>query len=111
MSLPRFWMLLVALFFMGVSEGSFAAQQSHGTVSATAKLLRGTWYSPEGSITFKDDGTINLRRIRYYYAVSNGGMIQLSGKHSSNAIPYQLAGGKLTLTLSGKSTVYTRTRP
>jgi hypothetical protein len=110
MSFPRFLLMLVALLLMGLSEGGFAAQRSHGMVTKAEQSLRGTWYSAKGSITFKDNGTINFKGKRYYYAVTNGGMIQLSGKHSSNAIPYQLSGGKLTLTVDGKPTVYTRKR-
>lgn len=110
MSFSRVILLLAALLLTGLSEGSFAAQQSHGTVTKAEQSLRGTWYSTKGAITFKNNGTINYKGKRYFYAISNGGMIQLSGKHSSNAIPYQLAGGKLTLTENGKSTVYTRHR-
>lgn len=108
MTFPRFLLLLAALLFIGLSDSGFAAQRSHGMVTKADKSLRGTWYSAEGSITFKDNGTINYKGKRYYYAVSNGGLIQLTGKHSSNAIPYQLASGKLTLTVGGKSTVYSR---
>jgi hypothetical protein len=104
-------MLLVALFFMAVPEGSFAAQRAQEMVTKAEKSLRGTWYSAEGSITFKDNGTINIKGKRYYYAVSNGGMIQLNGKHSSNAMPYQLGGGKLTLTIDGQTKVYFRKKP
>jgi len=110
MSFSRFLLLLAALLLMGLSEGGFAAQRSHGMVTKAEKSLRGTWYSAEGSITFKNNGTINLKGRRYYYAVSNGGLIQLTGKHSSNAIPYQLAGGKLTLMVDGKEIVYARKR-
>jgi hypothetical protein len=110
MSFSRCFLLLAALLLMGLSEGGFAAERSYGTVTKAEKSLRGTWYSAEGTITFKDNGTINYKGKRYFYAISNGGMIQLSGKHSSNAIPYQLAGGKLTLTVDGKATVYSRQR-
>jgi hypothetical protein len=110
MSFSRCFLLLAALLLMGLSGSGFAAERSHGTVTKAEKSLRGTWYSAEGTITFKDNGTINYKGKRYFYAISNGGMIQLSGKHSSNAIPYQLAGGKLTLTVDGKATVYSRQR-
>ena len=110
MTFPRCLLLLAALLLMGLSDGGFAAQRPHGTVTKAEQSLRGTWYSAEGSLTFKDNGTINFKGKRYYYAVSNGGLIQLTGKRSSNAIPYQLSGGKLTLTINGKSTVYTRQR-
>jgi hypothetical protein len=110
MSFSRCFLLLAALLLMGLSGSGFAAERSHGTVTKTEKSLRGTWYSTEGTITFKDNGTISYKGKRYYYAVSNGGMIQLSGKHSMNAIPYQLSGGKLTLTVKGKATVYSRKR-
>lgn len=110
MSFLRCFFLLAALVFMGMSDGGFAAERFHGTITKTEKSLRGTWYSAEGTITFMDNGTISYKGKRYYYAVSTGGMIQLSGKHSSNAIPYQLSGGKLTLTVDGKATVYSRKR-
>jgi hypothetical protein len=111
MSFFRCFMLLAALLLVGISDGSFAAQRSGGMVTKEEKALRGTWYSAKGTLTFKDNGTINYKGRRYYYAVSNGGLIQLTGRHSSNAIPYELAGGKLTLTADGRTTVYTRKRP
>jgi hypothetical protein len=110
MFFSRCFLLLAALLLMGLSHGGFAAERFHGTVTKAEKSLRGAWYSAEGTITFKDNGTINYKGKRYFYAISNGGMIQLSGKHSSNAIPYQLAGGRLTLTVDGKATVYSRKR-
>jgi hypothetical protein len=102
--------LLAALLFMGFSIGGFAAQRYDGMVTKEDRSLRGTWYSAKGALTFKNNGTINYKGRRYYYAVSNGGLIQLSGKHSVNAIPYQLAGGKLTLMENGRTTVYSRKR-
>jgi hypothetical protein len=80
MSFSRLLLLLVALLLMGLADSSFAAERFHGTVTKTEKSLRGTWYSAEGTVTFRDNGTINYKGKRYYYAVSNGGMIQLSGK-------------------------------
>jgi hypothetical protein len=111
MSFSRCLLLIVALLLTGLSEGGFAAQRSHGMVTKAEKSLRGTWYSAEGSLTFKGNGTINYKGKRYFYAVSNGGIIQLSGKHSVNAIPYQLSGDKLTLIEAHKVTVYRRQRP
>jgi hypothetical protein len=96
--------LLWAIFFALV----WPACSSAGEKPSTA--IKGTWYSENRSITFKNNGTINFKGKKYYYAVSNGGLIQLTGKRSSNAIPYQLSGGKLTLTINGKATVYTRKR-
>jgi hypothetical protein len=110
MTFPRCSLLFAALLFIGLPGSGFAAERPHGSVSKTGKSLRGTWYSADGTITFKDNGTINYQGKRYFYAVSNGGLIQLSGNHSSNAIPYQLFGGKLTLMENGKATVYTRKR-
>jgi glucan-binding YG repeat protein len=107
----RFMLLFVALCIMGMSDGIFAAQRSQGMVTKAEKSLRGTWYSAEGSITFKDNGTVNIKGKRYYYAVSNGGMIQLNGRHNSNGMPYQLAVGKLTLTIDGQTKVYFRKKP
>lgn len=103
-------LLLVVLLLLGLSDGGLAAERSYGAVTKAEKSLRGTWYSASGAITFKDNGTIYYKGKRYFYAVSNGGMIQLSGKHSVNAIPYQLAGDKLTLMEKGRATVYSRKR-
>jgi hypothetical protein len=56
------------------------------------------------------NGTINYHGKRYYYAVSNGGMIQLKGRQGEKTIPYQLSEGKLTLTEGGATTIYRRKR-
>jgi hypothetical protein len=110
MTFSRGVLLLAAVLLSGVSDGSFAAERSHGMVTKAERSLRGTWYSATGSITFKDNGTIHYKGKRYYYAVSNGGIIQLSGKNRVNAIPYQLYGDKLTLIENGKTIVYSRKR-
>jgi hypothetical protein len=110
MLFPRFLLPLAALLLLGLSDGSIAAERSYGMVTKAERSLRGTWYSATGSITFKDNGTIHYRGKRYFYAVSNGGIIELSGKNSVNAIPYQLAGDKLTLIENGKAIVYSRKR-
>jgi hypothetical protein len=101
MNFSRGVLLLTMTFALMWSACGYAVENP-------SAAIRGTWYSENGSITFKNNGTINFKGKRYYYAVSNGGLIQLTGKRSSNAIPYQLAGGKLTLTVNGKTTVYTR---
>lgn len=110
MLFPRFLLLLAALLLLGLSDVSIAAERSYGMVTKTERSLRGTWYSATGSITFKDNGTIHYKGKRYFYAVSNGGIIELSGKNSVNAIPYQLTGDKLTLIENGKAIVYSRKR-
>jgi hypothetical protein len=111
MSFSRCLLLCSALFLVGLPAGSFAAERSYGMVTKAEKSLRGRWYSAEGSITFGSNGTVRLKGKRYFYAVSDGGMIQLSGHNSSDAISYQLFGDQLTLTVDGITTVYTRTRP
>jgi hypothetical protein len=111
MSFLRCVLIVFALLLSVVPVGSYAAKRSQGMVTKTEKSLRGTWYSAEGTITFRVNGTVKIRGKRYFYAVSNGGMIELSGNHSSNAIPYQLAGDKLTLTINGHTAVYSRKRP
>jgi hypothetical protein len=111
MSILRCVLVVFALLLSAVPVGSFAAERSYGMVTKAEKALRGTWHSAEGTITFRVNGTVKIRGKRYFYAVSNGGMIELSGNHSSNAMPYQLAGDKLTLTINGKTTVYSRKRP
>jgi len=110
MSFSRCLLLLSVLLLTGLPTGGFAAERSHGMVTKAENSLRGTWYSAEGAITFRSNGTVKFKGKRYFYAVSNGGMIQLSGNNSSNAITYQLAGDQLTLTADGKSTVYSRKR-
>jgi len=94
--------LLLAIYFVLVwSTPSYA-------IETLSSAIRGTWYSEKGSITFKNNGTINFKGKRYYYAADGGGLIRLTGKNSSRAIPYYMAGDKLTLTIDGESTVYTR---
>jgi hypothetical protein len=110
MTCSRGLLLLAAILLWGEPDVSFAADRSHGMVTKAERSLRGTWYSATGSITFKDNGTIKYKGKRYYYAVSNGGFIQLSGKNSEKTIPYQLYGDKLTLIESGKTIVYSRKR-
>jgi hypothetical protein len=111
MSFSRCLLLCSALFIVGLPAASFAAERSYGMVTKAEKSLRGRWFSATGSITFSNNGTVRLKGKRYFYAVSNGGMIQISGHGSSDAIPYQLFGDQLTLTVDGITTVYTRTRP
>jgi glucan-binding YG repeat protein len=111
MSFSRCLLLLSALLLTGLPTGGFAAERSHRMVTKAENSLRGTWYSAEGRVAFRSNGTVKFRGKRYYYAVSNGGMIQLSGNHSSNAIYYQLAGDQLSLTMDGKTMVYSRKRP
>jgi len=101
MNFARGVLLLAMCFALVWSTGSYARE----TLSS---VLRGTWHSEKGSITFKNNGTINFKGKRYYYAADGGGQIRLTGKKSSRAIPYHIAGDKLTLTIDGESTVYTR---
>jgi hypothetical protein len=110
MCFSRCLLLLSALLLTGLPAGGIAAERSHGMVTKAESSLRGTWYSAEGPVTFRSNGTVKFRGKRYFYAVSNGGMIQLSGNNSSNAIYYQLAGDRLILTMDGRSTVYSRKR-
>jgi len=109
MSFLRCVLVVFAILLSTVPVGGFAADR--GIVTKAEKSLRGTWYSAKGTITFRVNGRVRIRGKRYFYAVSNGGMIELSGNHSSNAIPYQLAGDKLTLTINGHTAVYSRRRP
>ena len=110
MFFSRCVLLLAALLLTGLSEGVFAAQSHPGSITKEEKSLRGTWYSAKGSITFKDNGTINYKGKRYFYAISNGGIIQLRGKHSSKDISYQIFGDELTLAVDGQTVVYSRHR-
>jgi len=110
MFIPHRMLILVAFLLLVLPQGGIAGDRYHGAATKADIALRGTWYSAEGTITFKNNGTIKYKGKRYFYAVSNGGIIQLSGKHSENAIPYQLAGNKLTLMQKGRVTVYTRKR-
>lgn len=110
----RFLMLATLLLFglsvAGISGKSYAAEQSRVRSGKPSDLIKGTWHSAKETLTFNANSTIIYKGKRYYYAVSSGGTIQLTGKSGSLTIPYQLAGGKLTLTVDGKSTVYTRRR-
>ena len=109
-SLLRRLLLIAMLILMGLTGSGHAAERSGAAVKVPAKSITGTWYSAEGAITFKANGTVNYEGKRYYYAVTSGGLIQLSRKGSSRAVPYQLSGGKLTLTVNGKARAYSRRR-
>lgn len=111
MPFSRCILLCCVFFFAGLPAGSFAAERSFGMVTKAEHSLRGRWYSANGSVAFRNSGTVRLKGKRYFYAVSNGGMIQISGDSISDALPYQLFGEQLTLTMDGITTVYTRTRP
>jgi hypothetical protein len=107
-SLPRRLLLIAMLALLAMAGSGYAAER-HGTAAGKpAKSLAGTWDSAEGAITFKANGTVDYEGKRYYYAATSGGLIQLSRKGNSRAIPYQLSGGKLTLTVNGKVRVYFR---
>ena len=110
----RFLLLVAPLIFgvpvTGLSGNGYAAEQFRAVSARPSALIKGTWRSAKETLTFNANGTIIYRGKRYYYAVSNGGTIQLTGKHGSLTIPYQLAGDKLTLTIDGISKVYTRRR-
>lgn len=107
-SLPRHILLIAMLVFLGMTGVGHAAERPGAAAGKPAKSLAGTWDSAEGAITFKANGTVDYEGKRYYYAATNGGLIQLSRKGNSRAIPYQLSGGKLTLTVNGKARVYFR---
>lgn len=108
--LPCRLLLIAMLVLMGLTGSGHAAERSGAATSKLAKSVSGAWYSSEGVITFKKDGTVVFEGKRYYYAVTNGGLIQLSKKNSSRAVPYRLSGGKLTLMVNGKARVYSRRR-
>jgi len=102
-------LLFITMLALASLAGSgYAADRTGMVAGKHAKSFVGTWYSPEGAITFKADGTVNYEGQRYFYAFSNGGLLQLSRKGSNRGIPYQYSGGKLTLTVKGQSRVYTR---
>ncbi|OFZ67124.1 MAG: hypothetical protein A2V79_11135 [Betaproteobacteria bacterium RBG_16_56_24] len=105
MAFSRWLFLIAMLFSLGWSGSGQAATK------LTSASLTGTWYNAQGkTLTFRASGTIIYHGKRYYYAVSSGGFIQLKGKHGDLTIPFRLAGGKLTLTEDGKTTVYRRRR-
>ena len=100
------WMLLFAMLFSLGWPGSGQA-----ATKLTSASLAGTWSGAQGKkLTFRANGTIIYHHKRYFYAVSSGGYIQLKGKHGDLTIPYEFAGGKLTLTENGVTTVYRRRR-
>lgn len=101
---------LAGLFVIGLPGNGYAAERPFPRSSRPSAAVIGTWRSAQETLTFNANGTAIYQGKRYYYAVSTGGTIQLTGKHGNLTIPYRLAGGKLTLTVKGKSTVYTRRR-
>ena len=111
----RRFLLFVTLLIIGLPPAGFvgdayAAGQAYAASGNPSAQIKGTWHSARGTLTFNKNGTVIYKGKRYYYAVSSGGTIQLTAKDSSLTIPYQIAGGKLTLILDGRPTVYTRRR-
>lgn len=104
------FLLFAALLFIGLSGNGHAAGQFHAGSGNSSTQIKGTWQSAKSTLTFRADGTIIYKGKRYYYAVSNGGTIQLTGTHGSMTIPYFFNAGKLILMIDGKETVYTRRR-
>lgn len=96
-----FRLLFVFFVLAGLSQFSFAGENP-------SIAIKGTWRSDEGALTFTSGGTVNYKGRNYFYAVTNGGTIQLQSRHGSKTLSYQLAGDKLTLTGEGKTTVYMR---
>lgn len=109
MSVARWLLLFATLLFMGMSASAYAAQRPHTALNKHAELLRGTWYSAEGEITFNANNTLIYKGKRYYCAIASG-TIQLSKKRSTSMIPYRISDDKLILTVNGKETVYSRNR-
>jgi hypothetical protein len=95
MLIKRRFLLFVALLITGLplaglSGDGHAAGQIRAVSSKPSTLIKGTWRSAKETLTFSANGTIIFRGKKYYYAVSNGGTIQLTGKYNSLTIPYQL---------------------
>ncbi|MGC2165638.1 MAG: hypothetical protein WA632_06455 [Gallionella sp.] len=89
----------------------FWAGSGNAEVTKPSSGVTGTWYSERGTkLTFRSNGTITYHGKRYYFAVTNGGIIQLKGRRGEVTIPYSLAGGQLTLTEDGEKSVYKRKR-
>jgi len=106
--LPSRLLLIAVLVLTGLTCSGYAAERPPAAASKQVKSLTGTWYSADGVITFKANGVVEYEGKKYYYAVTNGGLIQLSREGISRGIPYHFSGGKLTLTEKGKTRVYTR---
>ncbi len=103
--------LLIALPVSGLHQSCYAAEHARPASGKPSDMIKGTWVSAHETLTFNANGTIVYRGKRYYYAVSSGGAIQLTGRTGSSlTIPYTLVGNKLTLTVDGKATTYTRRR-
>jgi hypothetical protein len=99
-------LLVSAMLLFAVLVGPGYAE-----VTSPSSAVVGTWYNEHGAkLTFRANGTIVYRGKRYYYAVTNGGIIQLKGRRGEVTIPFTLAGGKLTLTEDGEKSVYKRKR-
>lgn len=95
--------MLLILFWTG---------SSYAEVTRPSSGVIGSWYSEQGAkLTFRSNGTIIYHGKKYYYAVTNGGIIQLKGRRGEVTLPYTLAGGKLTLTEDGEKSVYKRKKP
>lgn len=101
--------MTIAVPVAGLSRDVHATEHVRTASNKPSDMIKGTWYSAKDRLTFNPNGTIIYKGKRYYYAVSSGGTIQLTGKRGSSlTIPYHLVGNKLTLTIDGKAIVYTR---
>lgn len=110
MSAARRFHLIVAILLCSACASAIASERAQATASKQVAALQGSWYSIDGTVTFKTDGTLVYNGEIYYYQVGNG-VIQLLGRDGSSVIPYRLAGGKLSVTADGKVTVFARSKP
>jgi hypothetical protein len=101
--------ILAALIYMPYPAHANDERMSCGKAKSkgAAASLNGTWYSAAGTATFNADGTLISNGQRYLYSVKEG-VILLTGADVAVAVPYKLSKGKLTVTVNGEPTVYTR---
>lgn len=71
------------------------------------ETLNGSRHSEAGTTTSNADGTLISNGQKYFYTAKEG-VITLIGNDGVVAIPYQLSSGKLTVTIDGVTTVFTR---
>ena len=70
--------------------------------------LVGSWQGPQGIVQIKADGTMLVQGTPYRYAVQ-GNTMMLTGNDGTLAIPFQLSGDTLTVSLNGQVATLTRT--
>jgi hypothetical protein len=71
------------------------------TPAPPCSTLAGTWRGPDGPVVFGENGSAAIGGVNYRYS-ADASAITLTGGAGVVHVPYQLAGGVLTMLMNGK---------